>query len=96
MAFGQGGTVVTPIEEAQAYATFANGGTRYQPQVASTIVTPTGKVVKRFTPKVTGQVTLSPADCPPCCQGFTGVVNTPHGTAYQTFQQDLQGATRHT
>jgi penicillin-binding protein 2 len=87
MAFGQGGTVVTPIEEAQAYATFANGGTRYQPQVASAIVTPTGQIVKRFAPKVTGKVTLSPADHAAMAAGFAGVVNTPHGTAYQTFQQ---------
>ena len=51
MAFGQGGTVVTPIEQAVAYATFANGGTRYQPQVASAIVDPvTGKVVQAVHP----------------------------------------------
>ena len=35
MAFGQGGTVITPIEQAVAYATFANGGTRYVPQIAA-------------------------------------------------------------
>ena len=40
MAFGQGATVLTPIEQAVAYATFANGGTRYAPQVASQIVDP--------------------------------------------------------
>ncbi|HEX4081768.1 MAG TPA: penicillin-binding transpeptidase domain-containing protein, partial [Acidimicrobiales bacterium] len=88
MAFGQGGTVVTPIEEAQAYATFANGGTRYQPQVASAVVTPTtGKIVKRFSPKAMGKVTLSASDRAAMAKGFTEVVNTPHGTAYQTFQQ---------
>ena len=32
MAFGQGETVLTPIEQAVAYATFANGGTRYGPR----------------------------------------------------------------
>lgn len=40
MAFGQGETVLTPIEEAQAYATFANGGTRYAPEVAGAFVNP--------------------------------------------------------
>ena len=40
MAFGQGATVITPIEQAVAYSTFANGGTRYAPQVAAAIVSP--------------------------------------------------------
>ena len=61
MAFGQGGTVVTPIELANAYATFANGGTRYQPQVAAAVVdAANGKVVKTFPPKVTGHVSIPP------------------------------------
>ena len=61
MAFGQGETVLTPIEQATAYATFANGGIRYAPQVASQIVDPlTGKVIKKISPQVTGHVTISP------------------------------------
>ena len=32
MAFGQGETVVTPLSLATAYATFANGGTRFAPR----------------------------------------------------------------
>jgi penicillin-binding protein 2 len=90
MAFGQGGTVVTPIEEADAYATFANGGTRYQPQVAADIVSPTGQLIKRITPKVTGTVSLPSSVEQPIMQGLLGVVNSasgPQGTAYQTFQQ---------
>ena len=51
MAFGQGETVLTPIEQAVAYSTFANGGTRYAPQVASEVVDPTsGKVIKKLQP----------------------------------------------
>ena len=52
MAFGQGETVLTPIEQAVAYSTFANGGTRYAPEVASEVVDPTtGKVVKKIDPE---------------------------------------------
>ena len=52
MAFGQGATALTPIEQAVAYATFANGGTRYAPEVASEIVNPTtGKVVEADRPR---------------------------------------------
>ena len=82
MAFGQGGTYITPIEQAVAYATFANGGTRYAPQVAAAVVSPSGKVVKRFTPQVTGHVPMSPANRQAMLTGFIGAVNNSDGTAY--------------
>ncbi|MHB1547437.1 MAG: penicillin-binding protein 2 [Acidimicrobiales bacterium] len=87
MAFGQGETLLTPIEMADAYATFANGGTRYQPQVAAAIVTPSGKVVKRMAPKVTGHVSLPSSIYTPMLQGFEGAVYNPKGTAYYTYLQ---------
>jgi penicillin-binding protein 2 len=87
LAFGQGATVLTPLEQAVAYATFANGGTRYAPQVASQIVDPmTGKVVKKLAPQVTGHVTISPSTYSAMLQGFEGVVSNPNGTAYADFQ----------
>jgi penicillin-binding protein 2 len=88
MAFGQGGTVVTPLEEAVAYATFADHGIRHQPEVVGAVVTPDGKVVKRVAPKVTGHVTISTANYQAMLQGFVGVTHTPAGTAYGTFQLD--------
>ncbi len=87
MAFGQGETVLTPIEQAVAYSTFANGGTRYAPQVASEIVDPmTGKVIKKLAPQVTGKVAISPANYSAMLAGFEGVISSPHGTGYQDFQ----------
>jgi penicillin-binding protein 2 len=86
MAFGQGATAITPIEQAVAYATFANGGTRYAPEVAAAVVNPTsGKVVKTFTPVVTGHVNLPPAIYQPILQGLEGVIYNPKGTAYSDF-----------
>ncbi len=87
MAFGQGETVLTPIEQAVAYSTFANGGTRYAPQVASEVVDPvTGQAIKKITPQVTGHVTISPANYSAMLQGFEGVISSPHGTGYGAFQ----------
>ena len=87
MGFGQGETVVTPIEEAVAYATFADHGIRHQPEVVGAIVTPGGRVVKRVAPKVTGHVTISTANYQVMLQGFIGATHTPKGTAYAIFQQ---------
>jgi penicillin-binding protein 2 len=93
MAFGQGETVLTPIEQAVAYSTFANwspstnSGTRYAPEVASEIVDPvTGKVIKKMTPKVTGHVSISAVNHQAMLQGFEGVVSSPSGTAYSDFE----------
>jgi penicillin-binding protein 2 len=87
-AFGQGETLVTPIQQAVAYATFANGGTRYQPEVAAAIVSPAGKLVKQIQPKVTGTVSLPPSTYQPMLTGFEGVVSDKSGTAYVPFQED--------
>jgi penicillin-binding protein 2 len=90
MAFGQGATAITPIEQAVAYATFANGGTRYAPQVAAAIVSPTGQVIKKFAPQVTGHVNLPGATYQAILTGLEGVINSgapgDTGTAYSSFQ----------
>ena len=85
MAFGQGETVLTPIEQAVAYATFANGGTRYAPQVVSQVVDPvTGKVIKKVEPQVTGHVAISPSTYDAILTGLEGVIT--NGTAAADFK----------
>ena len=85
MAFGQGSTAVTPIAMANAYATFANGGTRYAPEVAAAVVSPSGKLLVRYGPRVLGHVSLPASIRGPILQGLEGVVQNPSGTAYGTF-----------
>jgi penicillin-binding protein 2 len=89
LAFGQGGTVITPLQEAVAYSTFANGaagtGTRYAPEVAAGVVSPDGKVVSTVVPKVTGHVDISPANYQAMLAGFEGVIADPKGTGYGSF-----------
>ena len=89
MAFGQGATAITPIEQAVAYSTFINGGTRYAPQVAAAEVSPSGTVVKKFDPQVTGHVSLPPSTYQPLLAGFEGAVQDPNGTANGAFQGSL-------
>ncbi len=85
MAFGQGTTALSPIALANAYATFANGGTRYAPEVAAAVINPHGKVVIRYTPRVLGHVKLPAGIRDPILQGLIGVVASPSGTAYSAF-----------
>ena len=85
MAFGQGGTVITPLEQAVAYATFANGGTRFAPEIGAGLVDASGKVVKTIAPKVMGHVDISAGNYQAMLNGFEGVVQNPKGTAYATF-----------
>ena len=85
-AIGQEQDLVTPLQMDNAYATFANGGTVYTPQIASAITTPAGKPVTAFAPKAVRQVALSAADRAAMLAGFEGVTSNPKGTAYADFQ----------
>ena len=85
MAFGQGMTQVTPLQLANAYATFANGGTRYVPQIAAGIVNQAGKVVTKFKPQVVTHIPMSATNRAAMLAGFEGAIGNPAGTAYGTF-----------
>jgi penicillin-binding protein 2 len=55
-SIGQGDTAITPLQLAMTYASIANGGTVYQPQVTRAVLSSRGEVVKQFTPVVRGNV----------------------------------------
>jgi penicillin-binding protein 2 len=55
-AIGQGYVTVTPLQLARAYAALANGGTLYRPRIGAALLSPTGKVVQRIKPPVTGHL----------------------------------------
>lgn len=85
MAFGQGETLVSALQMANAYATFANGGTRYAPELANSVVAPSGTVVERIKPKVLGHVNLPASTYDALAAGFAGVTTATDGTAYEAF-----------
>ncbi|HEX9547017.1 MAG TPA: penicillin-binding transpeptidase domain-containing protein, partial [Acidimicrobiales bacterium] len=83
LAIGQGEIVVTPLQLADAYATFANGGTLWRPRVASRVLSRDGSVVQTFAPVAVGHVALPNRDV--MLAGFEGAVAGPSGTAYGAF-----------
>ena len=84
MAVGQGDDLVTPLQLANGYATFANGGTRYVPYVALRAQAyATKKVTRNFAPRVAGRVNLPPQVRQPLLDGLAGVPRS--GTAAGAF-----------
>jgi penicillin-binding protein 2 len=84
MAVGQGETVVTPLQLANAYATFANGGTVYAPHVGGAVLDQ-DQELRRIEPKVVKKTELPPAVRDPMMTGFKGAVADPKGTAFGAF-----------
>ena len=74
MSIGQGDVLVTPLQLANAYATFGNGGTLFEP-----------KLLKDAPAKDVGRVELDPVQRQPILDGLKGVISSEEGTAYYAF-----------
>jgi penicillin-binding protein 2 len=92
-AIGQGDDIVTPLQLADAYATFANAatnnatGTLWTPHVAEKVIDPmTKKVVQIIRPKARGTISMDPFVYSQIAAGFAGAVHDPSGTAYDAFR----------
>ena len=92
-AIGEGQDEVTPLQLADAYATFSNGGTLYVPQIALAVERPgtggkpNGKIIRYFPPKVKDNVDMpGAASRAVMLAGFEGVTtDTGLGTAAGAF-----------
>ncbi len=90
---GQGISQYTMIALVRAYAAIANGGTLYQPQLVSSITTPSGKLVKRFKPVIQGKINLPASIWEAVHQGMELSAQDPDiahtgtsGTGYPTLE----------
>ncbi len=82
-AIGQGDLLVTPMQLATAYATFANGGTRFSPRLADAVFDVRGHKVRNLPAIELGHVDIPNRDT--LLAGFTGVVESTKGTAAGAF-----------
>jgi penicillin-binding protein 2 len=86
LAIGQETMMVTPIQLANAYATYANGGTRYALNIALDIQKANGEIVRQITPRIAAHVDIPDNVRQPIVDGLTRVISDPKGTAYNAFQ----------
>lgn len=85
VAVGQGDTVITPLQLANAYASFVNGGTVFSPHVAQAVVDGDGQQIRAIEPKIVRRTDLPAAVRDPLLVGFKGVVSSSGGTAFGAF-----------
>jgi penicillin-binding protein 2 len=96
MSIGQGDVLATPLQLADSYSAFANGGTRYKPQVVTRVTRtidptkPPGELgnydlVLQIDPEVTGTIAMDPAHYQKLWNGFLGVTQNAAGTAAAPF-----------
>ncbi len=95
-AIGQGDVLVTPLQLANAYATLANGGTRYRPQIVSKVTRikdptlPPGQpgnydVVREVQPDPLDRVPFAPEAYSKIFTGLVGVTQSGEGTASKSW-----------
>lgn len=86
LGIGQGLLGVTPLQLANGYATFANGGTLYAPKIVDRVENPvSGEVLRRFGDRVIDEIYLPGAFQQPILEGLMGVTADLEGTAHSAF-----------
>lgn len=88
LSIGQGELLVTPLQLANTYATFANGGRLHQPNIAVRITNAAGDSVREFSPRVLRDLELPEEYHGLIERGLLDVTMDPPpdgGTAYWAF-----------
>ncbi len=85
LAVGQGDLVVTPLQLANAYATFANGGTVWAPHLGSAVRDVVSGSSKPIEPREQSKANIPPEMREAILQGLQQVVASPEGTANPAF-----------
>ena len=85
--------LVTPLQLVNAYATFANDGHLFAPNIASQVKALDGSVVRQFEPRELETIAMNEAARQPILEGLLGVtsfrdpVSGAQGTAYGAFDE---------
>lgn len=100
LAIGQGAVAVTPLQLANAYATLANGGTVFSPNIAQAVIPPEGDDSDpiEFGPRVLRETEVPASIEQEILDGLLGVtiqegtdITRPGGTAFDAFNEPDKG-----
>jgi penicillin-binding protein 2 len=85
LAIGQGSFLGTPLQLANAYAAFGNGGTLWVPRLVTLVTRPNGQVLNRNEPHAVRHVNVKPESFAYLAQTLRAVSTLSYGTAYFAF-----------
>ena len=85
IAVGQGDTVITPLQLANSYAAFVNGGSVFAARVGDAVLDRQGQALRTVEAKVLRRSELPAGSREAIHAGFRGVVSDPKGTGYGAF-----------
>ena len=85
LAIGQGSYLGTPLQLANAYAAFGNGGTLWMPRLVASATLPDGSVVERNKTQLRQRISLNRGALDYVVQSMRAVVTYSYGTAYPAF-----------
>ena len=97
LATGQGFLEATPLQMAVAYSAIVNGGTVWQPQIATQILSSSDQVIQQLpAPTVANKVTIDPADRAAIMTGLHEAAQGTNGTSdavFGSFPRPVYGKT---
>jgi penicillin-binding protein 2 len=93
ISVGQGDVLVTPLQLANAYATFANGGINFAPNIVSSVFDRNGEMLKEFGKRIKEEIEIDPEFRNRVLKGLVGVTADIEGTAYWAFNSVATGGT---
>jgi penicillin-binding protein 2 len=92
LSIGQGDTLVTPLQMAQAMAIVANGGTFYQTRLVQQVQTLNNEIVTAYQVRAKKTLDCSPSTMDQIRTGLIEVVNGAGGTAHQASLDNVEVA----
>jgi penicillin-binding protein 2 len=92
LSIGQGDMLVTPLQQAQAMAIVANGGTFYQTRLVQQVQTLNNEIVTAYQVRAKKTLDCSPSTMDQVRTGLIEVVNGAGGTAHQVSLDNVEVA----
>jgi penicillin-binding protein 2 len=81
LSIGQGDTLITPLQMAQAMGAVGNGGTLYQTRLVSQVQSVDGQIVTAYNVRARGQIDINDDAMKELRRGMVSVVESKMGTA---------------